>query len=265
MSCTEHHSSRFVRWLMTQNHQPVTGVSADGWLVQDRDLWSRRAPGNTCVIALKASQRLGFLAENNSKDCGAVMRAAPCAFFGNAFEYAAASRPDASLTGIQRATWPQACLPTSFSVWQTGKTGLNMRWRKAWQSAVTNLAWKSCASSWSALSFFFYEGYRATPESIYEFGGGWIAEQALAIGVWCALTATSFEQAVIGAVNHSGDSGSIGLITGHLLGGRYGAAAIPARWYEGQELRSGTEKIAHGIDRMQREYSGCGGAADGEI
>lgn len=113
--------------------------------------------------------------------------------------------------------------------------------------------------------FFFYEGYRATPESIYEFGGGWIAEQALAIGVWCALTATSFEQAVIGAVNHSGDSGSIGLITGHLLGGRYGAAAIPARWYEGQELRSGTEIIAHGIDRMQREYSGCGGAADGEI
>jgi ADP-ribosylglycohydrolase len=31
------------------------------------------------------------VAENNSKGCGALMRVAPCAFFANAFDYAAQS------------------------------------------------------------------------------------------------------------------------------------------------------------------------------
>ena len=31
--------------------------------------------------------------------------------------------------------------------------------------------------------FYYYEGYRPTPERIDEFGGGWIAEQALEIGI----------------------------------------------------------------------------------
>ena len=84
-----HHA--LLRRLMTQDYQTTTRVSLDGWLVKERALWSRRAPGHTCISALKASQHFGFLAENNSKGCGAVMRVAPCAFFGNAFDYAAES------------------------------------------------------------------------------------------------------------------------------------------------------------------------------
>jgi len=56
-------------------------------------------------------------------------------------------------------------------------------------------------------------------DAIRELGGGWIAEEALAIGVYCALKATTFEDGVIMAVNHDGDSDSTGLIAGHLLGG----------------------------------------------
>ena len=113
--------------------------------------------------------------------------------------------------------------------------------------------------------FYFYEGYRPTPERIDEFGGGWIAEEALAIGIWCALTATSFEQGLINAVNHSGDSDSTGMIAGHLLGVQYGTAAIPVRWYEGLELRCVIEKVAEDIERVPRDYSGDGGEFDQQI
>lgn len=84
-----HHS--LLRWLMTQDYPAAIPISEDGWLIKQPELWSRRAPGDTCLRALKASRRLGTVAENNSKGCGALMRVAPCAFFANAFDYAAQS------------------------------------------------------------------------------------------------------------------------------------------------------------------------------
>lgn len=110
--------------------------------------------------------------------------------------------------------------------------------------------------------FFFYEGYRPTPQRIDELGGGWVAEGSLAIGLWCALTASSFEEGVITAVNHGGDSDGTGLIAGHLLGVQYGAAEISARWFEQLELREVIAQIAEDIERVPRDYCGYGGEFD---
>src|SRR5260370_31553819 len=49
-------------------------------------------------------------------------------------------------------------------------------------------------------------------------GKGFVAEEALAMGIYCALSARDFEDGIILAVNHSGDSDSTGSITGNLLG-----------------------------------------------
>lgn len=68
--------------------------------------------------------------------------------------------------------------------------------------------------------------------------------------LWCALSADSFEQGVITAVNHSGDGDSTGLIAGHLLGIQYGPAAIPPRWYEQLEMRDVIERVGKDIDRV---------------
>jgi ADP-ribosylglycohydrolase len=65
-----HHA--LLRWLMTQDYPAAIAVSEDGWLIKQPELWSRRAPGITCVDALKTSPRLGCVAENNSKSCGAL-------------------------------------------------------------------------------------------------------------------------------------------------------------------------------------------------
>src|SRR5260370_35340613 len=75
-------------------------------------------------------------------------------------------------------------------------------------------------------------------------GKGFVAEEALAMGLYCALSARDFEDGLILAVNHSGDSDSTGSITGNLLGAAAGVEAIPDRWLRNLELRTTIEALA---------------------
>lgn len=45
--------------------------------------------------------------------------------------------------------------------------------------------------------------------AIKRLGGGWVAEEALAIAVYCAMATNNAEDALLLAVNHDGDSDSI--------------------------------------------------------
>ena len=83
-----------------------------------------------------------------------------------------------------------------------------------------------------------------SPEKVEQLGEGWIAEEALAIGVYCALMAKDFAHGVLLAVNHSGDSDSTGSLTGNILGALWGREALPERWLAGLELRSQIEDLA---------------------
>ena len=256
-----HHAQ--LRWLLTQDYPAPVVVSQDGWLIEQQALWSRRAPGTTCLTALKASQRMGAVAENNSKGCGALVRAAPCAFFANAFDYATQSgrlthgHPTGYLAGGLFADILQRMVDRQDSLEHSIGESLAKHGQKP--------SMEQPRSFIERVLFFFYEGYRPTPQRIAELGGGWVAEEALAIGLWCALFADSLESGIITAVNHGGNSGSTGLITGHLLGVQYGAATIPARWFAQLELREVIEQIAEDIERIPREYCGVGGEFDEQI
>ena len=78
-------------------------------------------------------------------------------------------------------------------------------------------------------------------------GEGWIAEEALAISIYCALVAPDFRQGVIMAVNHDGDSDSTGSITGNLLGTQLGSKSIPKTWLEPLELRDAIVTLAEDL------------------
>lgn len=107
------------------------------------------------------------------------------------------------------------------------------------------------------------------PEAIRRLGEGWVAEEALAISLYCALVAESFEQAIIVAVNHDGDSDSTGAIAGNILGTALGVNAIPERWLKPLELKPVIEAIAgdlwsckewtsySGDNRLWDRYPGC--------
>ena len=110
-------------------------------------------------------------------------------------------------------------------------------------------------------------------EAIARLGQGWIAEEALAISIYCALVARNFKHGVILAVNHDGDSDSTGAIVGNLLGAMHGVKAIPAEWLEPLELRDVITELAEdlyafkdwaigGVQRQRRAgTSGSGGSA----
>jgi ADP-ribosylglycohydrolase len=84
----------------------------------------------------------------------------------------------------------------------------------------------------------------APPAAIAKLGQGWLAEEALAIAIYCALVASSLRDGVILAVNHDGDSDSTGSIAGNLLGAMHGVDAIPAEWLEPLELRDVITQVA---------------------
>ena len=83
-----------------------------------------------------------------------------------------------------------------------------------------------------------------SPEQLESLGAGWVAEEALAIAVCCALAAKDFRDGVLLAVNHSGDSDSTGSIAGNLLGVQFGVNTIPHTWLEKLELRDAIERLA---------------------
>jgi ADP-ribosylglycohydrolase len=58
-------------------------------------------------------------------------------------------------------------------------------------------------------------------------GEGWVGEEALAVGLYCAISASSYAECIEVAANHDGDSDSTASIAGQLYGARHGLAALP--------------------------------------
>ena len=67
----------------------------------------------------------------------------------------------------------------------------------------------------------------ASREQVGALGEGWVGEEALAVGLYCAMGASSFGECIELAANHDGDSDSTASIAGQLWGARYGLAEVP--------------------------------------
>lgn len=87
----------------------------------------------------------------------------------------------------------------------------------------------------------------AGPERLESLGGAWVAEEALAIGVYCALAEPDAERALLLSVNHSGDSDSTGSVCGNLLGAWHGASILPEAWLAPLEGRATIERLASAL------------------
>lgn len=220
------------RWLKTQGgcvpETDLREVLTSGWLIRKKELFARRAPGNTCISALE-DRSAPEKADNESKGCGSVMRMAPVGLFlepERAYEYGC--KFSALTHGHDTGITAGGAFAMLIAELLAGKP-----LDKALDLVLKFLARKEDASETAAAL-----RKARTAKDISELGKGWIAEEALAIGVYCALKHTwDFKEGVLEAVNITGDSDSTGAIAGNILGVMNGESGIPAEWLS--HLREG--------------------------
>ncbi|MET8943608.1 ADP-ribosylglycohydrolase family protein [Streptomyces sp. NPDC004542] len=259
----------YARWLETQlrpgpeasdTARPAGGPydGPRGGLVTEPWLYARRAPGNACLSGLAQDfvpepwSELGPPGPVNpdSKGCGAVMRSAP---FGlartdadNAFGIAArcAQMTHGHPTGYYAAGALAAIV--SHIVAGDSVEGAVLRTLRL---LARHPGHEETTAALTGALDLAAEG-DATPEKLEGLGAGWVAEEALAIGVYSALATRRVEDALLLAVNHSGDSDSTGSICGNILGARHGDHVLPHAWVEQVE---GRDRIAALADDLAAE------------
>ncbi|WP_350339345.1 ADP-ribosylglycohydrolase family protein [Falsirhodobacter xinxiangensis] len=85
------------------------------------------------------------------------------------------------------------------------------------------------------------------PDLVERLGGGWVAEEALAIAVYAARNARDVTHGLQIAVTHSGDSDSTGAMAGNLLGLMYPREVLRHHWRDDLECRDVIDRIARDL------------------
>ena len=260
----------YLDWYETQTEKYPLRDYHSSWLVNFREFFSRRAPGGTCMSALQAGGR-GTVERpvNNSKGCGGVMRVAPIGvyFAGKAHweqeKVDMAGAKAAAVThGHELGYIPSAALvhivcqlasaekPDVFAAVLSSMEAMPKLFPEAgFMRYYLDLMDKAIDLSQKDVD---------DRNAIRQLGEGWVAEETLAIAVYCAIKhADSFEDAIVASVNHDGDSDSTGAVTGNILGTALGYTSIPDHYLEKLELRDIIEEISEDLynDCQMSEYS----------
>ncbi|MBF6218435.1 ADP-ribosylglycohydrolase family protein [Nocardia abscessus] len=244
----------YLRWLHTQL-QEKPAAEVDGWLASLPFLYAVRAPGNACMSGLKRQAReylpprpLGAAGRVNpeSKGCGTVMRSAPFGLIG--------AGPERAFTMSARAAQLTHGHPTGYLAAGAfaalidrviGGTDLSIAVRET----VAQLTdFPASAETVAALTRAVELSEQAvSAEQVESVGEGWIAEECLAIAVYCALHAArtgDVRAALLLSVNHSGDSDSTGAVAGNLIGAVHGVSGLPPEWAAAVEGRDVLVQVA---------------------
>ncbi|MGY1436296.1 ADP-ribosylglycohydrolase family protein [Streptomyces reniochalinae] len=238
----------YLRWAATQRDWgPDERRENDGWLAREEWLYSRRAPGNACLSGL-ADPRMGTLDQPknpDSKGCGTVMRSAPFGLLVGwepalVFQLAAecAAQTHGHPTGYL-AAGAFAAIVHTLARGEDLDTAVQ---RTLVQLAARPGHQETTEALKRALGA--VRQGMPSPERVAALGEGWTAEEALSIGVYCALVAQDVRHGLLLAVNHGGDSDSTGSVCGNLLGVMHGETALPAGWVAEVEGRATILELA---------------------
>ncbi len=251
-----------LRWYATQvGRDPSSGSGGPGWLFGVRRLHVQRAPGNTCMSSLAAQVDTEQMPQvtrppNTSKGCGAVMRSAPIGLAAGSREQAFELARDA---GVITHGHPSGYLSAAYLASIIHDVVRGMDLADAMDLGSTVLSHESGHEEMAAVVRSVWEAAKAGPPdaaTIQRIGGGWVGEEALGIGLLCALTADGGSPAGVAdglwrAVAHSGDSDSTGSLAGNLLGAMYGIERLPETWLGDLELRDTIDRVAIGPVRIE--------------
>ena len=267
-------------WLKTQEstmeevnqHKRFTPEGGFSWLLDVPELFARRAPGITCLSALREGTEYEDYVQakrNHSKGCGGIMRVAPLGVNNQLPQIEVLDMEGAQLAAITHGHslgyMPAAVLvhvinrivfPPKGNVKTLKEIVLEAR-----DTAAKLFAGDPHSSELTDiinLAVSLSENGKADLDNIHALGEGWVAEETLGISLYCALRhQDDFSAGIIAAVNHKGDSDSTGAVTGNILGALLGYEAIDNRWKQRLELSDVILEIAddlcHGC--QMDEYS----------
>ena len=251
----------YLRWLSTQKELPpgiTESENLHSWLLGLDELKVRREPGNACVSSLR-SGICGTIENpiNDSKGCGGVMRIAPAGLmwydqpesaFKAGCELAAITH--GHTTGYLSAGAFAAII--AFLVQDHDLRGslestipllIQKRGHEETLNAINNAIRLASSGEPSA-------------QKVESLGGAWIAEEALAIALYCSLVhEDDFTKGVLLSINHSGDSDSTGAMTGNLLGLILSDRAIPDNWISNLRMSELVSEIANDLFIRYKGYT----------
>ncbi|MBQ9082749.1 MAG: ADP-ribosylglycohydrolase family protein [Clostridia bacterium] len=251
----------YLDWLQTQYSTNKPG--AVSWLNNLPDMNHPRAPGGACLRSLRGGIP-GSVTNpiNNSKGCGGVMRVAPVALYaGDDFSTEILDMLGAEAAALTHGH-PLGYIPAAMLVHLvyllTHRSGMTLRQAveesvQAMSELFGDVQELNELLDLIDLAVRLAEDPAVTDHAaVSALGEGWVAEETLAIAVYCVLRyPDNFEQAMIVAVNHSGDSDSTGAVAGNILGAHLGLSAIPEKFLRDLELKDTILEIADDL------YHGC--------
>jgi ADP-ribosylglycohydrolase len=278
----------YLDWYYTQTgKKPDFSLTPDfhyTWLRDLPELAHRRAPGNTCLNACE-SMLHREKPNNNSKGCGGIMRVAPMGLFEASFEehfdrplyadvwLAEQGAVIARMTHLHPLGYYPAALMTLLiaklvpltpeeaqrDIKRIVKKSLDVL--KQLDEGAHEEDKKALADLTKKVLQLAHDKSVSDAEAIELLGEGWVAEEAWAVSLFCALRhIDSMRDAIIAAVNHNGDSDSTGAITGNIMGAIYGYEAIKRERLfcpEGKEFETTIELAPIIMALADDLYTGC--------
>ena len=236
----------YLRWLRTQHFTGAlasSGSETSGWLIHVPALHASRAPGTTCLTAL-SSGLIGKPGQpfNHSKGCGGVMRIAPCALVKEWDPYELGCKVAAITHGHHSGYLAAGALAVIIRTVLEGH-GVAKGVSAALVRLVPEPGGAECIEALRKVTGLWKED--GADADVEQLGQGWVAEEALAIGVYAAMVGEAeLRKGLTTAVNHSGDSDSTGAIAASILGAIHGEEGLSRAALGDVELRDEVIRLA---------------------
>jgi len=242
----------YIAWYGPQVGRKVK-VSYDSQLAKIDELNQRRAPGNTCLTAL-SDIYAGYEPNNSSKGCGGIMRIAPIGIYGATHGWSLEK------TGRQAGEAAELTHLHKMSTFASAVQAMIIQSCILAEEPITADAFKALVEDVLSRLPEMYPGNEALLHGFSELirravgfkdsqikdweiienelGGGWVAEETLAISVFSVLRhIDDFKGCMICAVNHGGDSDSTGAVAGNIIGAILGYDALPQEFTQPLQLQ----------------------------
>lgn len=253
----------YIAWFGHQVGRKVK-ISYMSELAQIKELNQRRAPGNTCISALFAINS-GKEPDNASKGCGGVMRVAPVGLYGAAHGWtldktARLAGDTAEVTHLHPlSTYSSAALAVIVQLCVDAEAMDVETFKETVLKSLDTVGavYGESAPAMDEFMAIIEKSIRLADNQLLDWeiienglGGGWVAEETLAIAVFSVLRhIDDFSACMVCAVNHGGDSDSTGAVAGNIIGAILGYDALPAKFTADIQLR---DLLLATADRLSR-------------